>query len=110
MNHSPDPQLCTMSDAEEGFRNTLQKVFDGVEWDISELSPGHLYATTEHSENATVECADRKQGGRTVSTYTVNFGDVAASSSNLRDAADEARHAVSEALRALESVGMEVEP
>lgn len=105
MTHSPDPQLCDMSDAEETFRNQLREVFGHHEWDVSELSEGHLYATRGEGECATVECYSRKQGGRTVSTYSVNFGDIVASSSRLRDAADEALQAVSESVRALQSVG-----
>lgn len=110
MNHSPDPQLCTMSDAEEGFRNELREVFGNVEWDVTEVRsrPGsrNLFAMLSNNHGVTVDFAE----GTARDHYTVTLGAVRESASTLRRAADLARAEVSTALRALESVGMECEP
>lgn len=109
MNHSPDPQLCTMSDAEEGFRNTLREVFGSVEWIVTEVrsKPGsrNLFAILSNDHGVTVDFAE----GTSRDHYTVTLGAVRESASTLRHAADNARAEVSTAVRALESVGMEVE-
>lgn len=105
MNHSPDPQLCTMSDAEEGFRNELREVFGEREWtDVEEARGPYLCARC----NDAFVSVD-KYGGA-LERWTVQFDGIEASHKKLRDTADLARKYVSSAVRALESVGMEVEP
>lgn len=108
MNHGPDPQLCTMSDAEEGFRNTLREVFGDVEWDVSEVCVGYLYAKTQN-EAVVVKRLQRKVRGAAVA-YTVAIGEIETTHSDLRTAATLAKGVISHAVRALESVGMECEP
>lgn len=104
MNHSPDPQLSTMSDAEEGFRNTLREVFGNVEWTDVEYANGS-YLQARHGD-AFVWVTGY---GRAQETWSVQFDGIQADGKKLRAAADLARKCVSDAVRALESVGMEVE-
>lgn len=105
MTPNPDPQLCTMSDAEEGFRNALREVFGNVEWDdIQELREGRL------SARRGVVIVSVSDYGTPGESWIVHFSHTSGEDSTLKRAVEDARVNVSNAVRALESVGMECEP
>ena len=94
MTHSPDPQLCTMSDAEESFRNELAAVYPHVEFEIA-----HLWQDRWMVAKSRRVCVEYKQDRKTrTESYGVEVDDRTEYASKLKDA-----------LRALESVGMECE-
>jgi hypothetical protein len=108
-----DPQQDDTPPDIEDFRNELAAVFRNIEFDISEISPGYLYANLDRREVVTItrrdlKLVDRKGPPFKVSTYEVQIGTAEASSNSLPAAVTRVRNAISDTVVALEAVGLEI--
>ena len=82
MNHGPDPQLSTMSDAENDFRGQLEAVWPYVEWRVVHLWQDRWMVAT--SRHVAVEYKEDRKA-RTVA-YAVEIGDCTERAPTLKEA------------------------
>lgn len=82
MNHGPDPQLCTMSDEEEGFRNELAAMYPHVEFEIAHLWQDRWMVAS--SRDVCVEYQEDRKAK--TQTYGVEVGGRTEYASTLKDA------------------------